>query len=203
MSYKNTQHYRHTVHRYLDAIWVLSSHKGKARSSMYRWLAIKMNIKEEEAHVKYFNRAQCKEAIKILRPMYKQLYGKDLDYSKPDKTQKVEKEVRLEKMYYSNKTTKVYIAYDKPDKKRLGTCWYITIYCKAKELDENGKVYDFSRTDARIIQKFGVSDLDKVFDFKITLENVARWVWEQVIPCYKVEIKTENGECVIYEEDKE
>jgi len=106
-------------------------------------------------------------------------------------------------MYYSNKTTKVYISHNKPDGKRLGNCWYITIFCKAKELDENGKVYDFSKTDTKIIQKLGMSDLDKVFDFKITLENVAKWIWEQVIPCYKVEIKTENGELVIYEEDKD
>lgn len=82
MSYKNLQHYRHTVHRYLDAIWVLSSKKGKARSSMYKLLASRLNISVEETHVKYFNRNQCREAIKILRPMYKQVYGKDLEYKK-------------------------------------------------------------------------------------------------------------------------
>ena len=202
MSYKNVQHYRHTVHRYLDAIWVLSSHKGKARSSMYRWLANKMNINEEETHVKYFNRAQCKEAIKILRPMYIQLYHKDLEYTKPSEKCS-EEEVKLDKMYYSSKTTKVYIAYDKPDGKRLGTCWYITVYCKSKELNDNGKVYDFSKTDAKLIQKLGMSNLDKVFNFPVTLENVAKWVWEQIIPCYKVEIKTENSELVTYEEDKD
>lgn len=85
MAYKNVQHYRHTVHRYLDAIWILGYHKGKTRTSMYRWLANKMDIPMEEAHVKYFNRNQCRQAIKILRPMYKQLYGKDLDYKKVDK----------------------------------------------------------------------------------------------------------------------
>lgn len=97
MSYKNVQHYRHTVHRYLDAIWIIGSHKSKTRTSMYRWLANKLDIKEEEAHVKYFNRAQCKEAIKILRPMYKQLYGKDLEYTKVKKAQKLKDEVDSEK----------------------------------------------------------------------------------------------------------
>ena len=170
MSYKNVQHYRHTVHRYLDAIWVLSSKKGKARSSMYRWLADKMNIIEEDAHVKYFNRAQCKEAIKILRPMYKQLYGKDLDYNKMVENVREKEEVKFKKVYYSSKTVKVFIAYDKPDGKRLGSCWQITIYCKSKELKDNDKVYDFTKTEAKLVHKLGVSDLDKVFDFNITLE---------------------------------
>lgn len=85
MSYKNLQHYRHTVHRYLDAIWQLGYQKGKARTSMYRILASRMNLSVEETHVKYFTRAQCREAIKILRPMYIQLYGKDLEYHKRSK----------------------------------------------------------------------------------------------------------------------
>jgi len=85
VSYKNVQHYRHTVHRYLDAIWGISSNKGKARSSMYNVLANRMNLSPEETHVKYFTRAQCRQAISILRPMYIQLYGKDLEYKKEDK----------------------------------------------------------------------------------------------------------------------
>ena len=52
---------------------------------MYNILANRMNLMPEDAHVKYFTRAQCREAIKILRPMYIQLYGKDLEYKKEDK----------------------------------------------------------------------------------------------------------------------
>lgn len=89
MSYKNVQHYRHTVHRYLDAIWKLGWNKRKARSTMYKMLSEKMNIPFEETHVKYFTRAQCREAIKILRPMYIQLYGKDLDYTRKEKDKDV------------------------------------------------------------------------------------------------------------------
>lgn len=85
MSYKNLQHYRHTVHRYLDAIWLVGSSKKKARSTMYKWLSTKMNLDIEETHVSKFNREQCKQAIKILRPMYMQLYGQDLTYKKKRK----------------------------------------------------------------------------------------------------------------------
>lgn len=38
--YKNVQHYRHTVHRYLDAIWKVSNKNRDARSTMYSWLSI-------------------------------------------------------------------------------------------------------------------------------------------------------------------
>lgn len=78
MSYKNLQHYRFIVHKYLDAIWLLSSNRRGARNNMYNFLSNKMDIPLEETHVSKFNRTQCKQAIKILRPMYIQLYGKDL-----------------------------------------------------------------------------------------------------------------------------
>lgn len=82
IAYKNLRHYRYTVHKYLDAIWGIGAHKSKARSTMYKVLSRRMNLPEEETHVKYFNRTQCKEAIKILKPMYIQLYGQDLPWSK-------------------------------------------------------------------------------------------------------------------------
>lgn len=84
MSYKNVQHYRHTVHRYLDAVWLVGINKKKARNTMYKWLSNKMNLDLEDTHVSKFNRSQCKQAIKILRPMYVQLYGHDLPYKKKE-----------------------------------------------------------------------------------------------------------------------
>lgn len=80
--YKNTQHYRHIVHRYLDGIWKVSNRRGKARSTMYSWLSTQMDLPEEETHVAKFTRNQCKQAIKILRPKYIELFGEDLYYKK-------------------------------------------------------------------------------------------------------------------------
>lgn len=85
IGYKNVQHYRHTVHRYLDGIWLASCKKRQARTLMYKILSIKMNIDFNETHVKYFNREQCRQAIRILRPMYIQLYGKDIEYKRKEK----------------------------------------------------------------------------------------------------------------------
>lgn len=86
--YKNTQHYRYTVHRYLDSIWRVSSRRGKARSTMYSWLSTQMDLPEEETHVAKFTRNQCKQAIKILKPKYIELFGKDLPYRKENKMAK-------------------------------------------------------------------------------------------------------------------
>ena len=71
---------KYRVHQYLDGIWILSNKKNKARTSMYKWLAVQMNIPRSKCHVRYFNKEQCKEAIKILRPKYIQITGHDLDY---------------------------------------------------------------------------------------------------------------------------
>ena len=75
----------------MDAIWQVSSKPKKARTSMYKWLSSKMDIPFKETHVKYFTKEQCKKAIKILKPMYIQLYGKDLPWRK-------EKDVKMENL---------------------------------------------------------------------------------------------------------
>ena len=60
-------------------------------------------------------------------------------------------------MYYIKKTIEVagahQLALDYPSKCRSlhGHNWIITIYCKAKELDENGMVVDFSEIKRRIV----------------------------------------------------
>ena len=82
MAYKNVKHYRHTVHLYLDSIWPLSSNPNKARTAMYKWLALQMNMDYYKCHVKWFTRDQCRQAIKILRQKQIQLYGKDLVYER-------------------------------------------------------------------------------------------------------------------------
>ena len=82
MAYKNVKHYRHTVHLYLDSIWPLSSNPKKARTAMYKWLALQMNMDYYKCHVKWLTRDQCRQAIKILRQKQIQLYGKDLVYER-------------------------------------------------------------------------------------------------------------------------
>ena len=193
MSYKNVQHYRHTVHRYLDAIWSIGCHKGKARTSMYNILATRMDLRPEEAHVKYITRAQCKQAIKILRPMYIQLYGKDLDYKRRDK------------MYYSEETFTIPVYYTlKIDNvfNDITDTWAITVYCKGRNVDSNGMLADFDNIANFLNDKLmEYNKLNDLVDFEPTEETMAKWICEQIVPCYKVKIVTVDSKSVIYEEE--
>ena len=83
--YKNLKHYRRTIHLYLDAIWKMSSDNKKARTVLYNWLSIQMNLPKEQTHAALFTRAQCRKAIQILRTKYIELYGKDLPYKRREK----------------------------------------------------------------------------------------------------------------------
>ena len=68
---------RREVHCYLDSIWKISTNKNKSRTAMYKWLATQMKLNTYETHIRFFNKEQCKQALKILKPKYKQLYGKN------------------------------------------------------------------------------------------------------------------------------
>lgn len=68
----------------------MSSRPGKARTAMYKWLATQLDIDYEKCHVKWFNRDQCKQAIKILKAKHIQLYGKDIPWEEAKK--RMEKE---------------------------------------------------------------------------------------------------------------
>ena len=193
MSYKNLQHYRHTVHLYLDAIWLASSHKRKARSTMYKLLSNRMNLDASVTHISMFNRAQCKEAIKILRPMYIQLYGKDLDYKKGTK------------MYYSSKTfnTSVSVRFDGKNTSKIKTFdLVIIVYCKSKSLNDNNCIIDLPLMEKGLREFLDNKCLNDVLGCQPTLEVLANYIYEQIIPCYKVEVKNTNGEAVIFEEDE-
>ena len=83
--YKNLSHYRHTIHLYLDEIWKVGSNNKKARTAMYNWLSFQMNLPKEQTHAALFNRSQCKQAIKILKNKYIELYGQDIPYKRKEK----------------------------------------------------------------------------------------------------------------------
>lgn len=192
MAYKNVQHYRHTVHRYLDAIWGEAINKRKARTTMYRLLSNKMNLSLDDTHVSKFNRAQCKQAIKILRPMYIQLFGQDLEYKKGKCL-----------MYYCNKTfcINVLVRFDNATK-TVEKCFHltVTIYCKSKTISSDGCIINLSNTEKALRNMLENKCLNDILECQPTLERLANYIYEQVIPCYKVTIKNDNLEEVSFEE---
>lgn len=82
-----------------------------------------------------------------------------------------------------------------------GHNWIVTVYCRAKELDENGMVTDFSHIKQNIQGQLDHKNLNEVLPFNPTAENIARWICEQIPACYKVEVQESEGNMVIYEEN--
>ena len=82
-----------------------------------------------------------------------------------------------------------------------GHNWIVTVYCRAKELDENGMVTDFSHIKQNIQGQLDHKNLNEVLPFNPTAENIARWICKQIPACYKVEVQESEGNMAIYEED--
>lgn len=97
----------------------MSSRPGKARTAMYKWLATQLNMEYEKCHVKWFNRDQCKQAIKILRAKHIQLYGKDIPWEEAKKRMEKEEVEELAKefsgSYWNYRWLKIIVSIPKVD----------------------------------------------------------------------------------------
>ena len=82
-----------------------------------------------------------------------------------------------------------------------GHNWIITIYCRSKELNEDGMVVDFTHIKEKVMSRLDHQNLNEVLPFNTTAENIAHWVCEQVPYCYRVEVQESEGNVAVYEED--
>lgn len=82
-----------------------------------------------------------------------------------------------------------------------GHNWIVTVYCKAKELNSNGMVEDFTHIKKEIHDKLDHKYLNEVVDFNPTAENIAKWICEQIPTCYKVEVQESEGNIATYVEE--
>lgn len=83
-----------------------------------------------------------------------------------------------------------------------GHNWIITIFCKAKTLNHNGMVVDFSHIKEKIHKKLDHTFLNEVIPGNTTAENIAKWVCENVgETCYKVQVQESEGNIAIYERE--
>lgn len=82
-----------------------------------------------------------------------------------------------------------------------GHNWIVTVYCRAKELNADGMVVDFSHIKKIVKGHLDHKNLNEVFDFNPTAENIARWICEQIPTCFKVEIQESEGNTAVYEKD--
>ena len=82
-----------------------------------------------------------------------------------------------------------------------GHNWIITVYCRAKELNADGMVFDFSDIKQTVKEKLDHRNINEVLPFNPTAENMARWICSQIPACFKVEVHESESNIAIYEED--
>lgn len=112
-------------------------------------------------------------------------------------------------MYYVKKRIEIagshHLALDYPSKcaNLHGHNWVIVIYAKSRTLDKNGMVVDFAKIKARITDKLDHKNLNDVFDFNPTAENIAKWICGEIENCYKVSVTESENNTAIYEKDED
>lgn len=84
-----------------------------------------------------------------------------------------------------------------------GHNWIITIHCRARQLNADGMVTDFSHIKQQIQGALDHKYLNDVLPFNPTAENIARWVCEQVEHCFRVEVQESEGNLAIYEKEED
>lgn len=82
-----------------------------------------------------------------------------------------------------------------------GHNWIITVHCQSSELNADGMVIDFSHIKKIVMNRLDHQNLNDIFSFNPTAENIAKWVCDQIPTCFKVEVKESEGNIAIYEKD--
>lgn len=112
-------------------------------------------------------------------------------------------------MYYVEKKLEISASHslelDYPSKcSRLhGHNWQVTICCRARELNANGMVCDFSDIKERIHGYLDHGNLNELLPFNPTAENIARWCVEQIPTCYKAIVRESEDNTAMYVKDGE
>lgn len=85
-----------------------------------------------------------------------------------------------------------------------GHNWIVTVHCKAKELNQNGMIEDFTHIKKEIHDKLDhkyLNEVEELNGINPTAENIAKWICEQIPTCYKVEVQESEGNIATYIEE--
>ncbi len=108
-------------------------------------------------------------------------------------------------MYYITKKLEVAashflkLSYESKCENLHGHNWMIYVSCKNKELNQDGMVVDFSLIKKLVKEKMDHKNLNEVFQFNPTAENIAKWIVDVVPSCYRAEVWESEGNKAVYE----
>ena len=110
-------------------------------------------------------------------------------------------------MYYISKRLEIAgshqlkLSYDSKCTNLHGHNWIVVVHCKSLRLNEDGMVVDFAHIKKFVQDRLDHQNLNKVFDFNPTAENIAKWICDMVPYCYKVEVQESEGNIAVYERE--
>ena len=110
-------------------------------------------------------------------------------------------------MYYVKKrfeisaAHKLDLSYESKCSNIHGHNWIITVECRARELNADGMVTDFSHIKQLVKERLDHSLINDVIEMNPTAENIARWVVDNVPNCWRCEVQESEGNSAAYEKD--
>lgn len=111
-------------------------------------------------------------------------------------------------MYYISKRLEISsshsltLTYESKCEELHGHNWIVIVHCKSKELNVDGMVTDFTDIKKSLNERLDHKNLNEVFDFNPTAENIAKWICDNVPNCFKVELWESENNKAVYEKDE-
>ncbi len=93
------------------------------------------------------------------------------------------------------------LSYGSKCSKLHGHNWIVTVHCKAKQLNQDGMVVDFSHIKERIHDFLDHGNFNELLPFNPTAENIARWICDQIPECYRVDVEESADNIASYSID--